>query len=70
MDVFQDRGGRDNNFNLCRMLAATAVLVSHAYALSFGGSSSEPLANTLGMSLGELAVIGFFDLGLFYFPKF
>jgi peptidoglycan/LPS O-acetylase OafA/YrhL len=70
MADFQDRAaGRDNNFNLCRMLAATAVLVSHAYALSLGGSSSEPLANTLGMSLGELAVIGFFVISGFFISQ-
>ena len=28
--------GRDNHFNLLRFLAATAVLVSHGYALSTG----------------------------------
>src|SRR5271166_1142826 len=51
---------RDNNFNLIRMIAATAVLVSHAYPLALGAGTIEPLEHWLGMSLGTLAVCSFF----------
>lgn len=53
-------GGRDNNFNLIRFLAAFAVLLSHSYALSTGDSSREPLRGWLGMSAGDVAVDVFF----------
>ena len=58
--------GRDNNFNLCRMLAATSVLISHAYVLSLGRGTTEPLTNILGMSLGEVAVVTFFVISGFF----
>lgn len=40
--------GRDNNFNLLRMLAATGVIVSHAWPISFGPGTVEPLEHPLG----------------------
>ncbi len=52
--------GRDNNFNLIRMLAALSVLVSHSYALTTGISDAQPFARTLGMTLGTIAVDIFF----------
>jgi peptidoglycan/LPS O-acetylase OafA/YrhL len=52
--------GKDNNFNLIRMLAAFAVLVSHSYPLVLGPNSSEPLGSLIGMSLGGVAVDVFF----------
>lgn len=57
---------RNNNFNLIRMLAATAVLISHSYPLSLGSSAVEPLSSWLGISLGELAVITFFCVSGFF----
>jgi len=53
-------GGRDNNFNALRLIAATMVLVSHSYALSTGHREVEPLHALLGFTLGELAVDVFF----------
>ena len=53
-------GGRDNNFNLIRFLAATAVLLSHSFALAVGRSSAEPLRALLGTTLGQIAVDVFF----------
>ena len=35
--------GRDNNFNLIRMLAASAVIISHSAPLSLGPNTIEPL---------------------------
>lgn len=58
--------GRDNNFNLIRFLAAVAVLVSHAWPISRGPGSAEPLTRWLGHSLGELAVYVFFALSGFF----
>ena len=57
---------RNNNFNLIRMLAATAVLVSHSYPLAQGSTAVEPLAQWLGFSLGEVAVITFFCVSGFF----
>ena len=52
--------GRDNNFNLLRFLAASAVLASHSFALSSGTSSSEPWHTSLGITPGSTAVEIFF----------
>ncbi|WP_051048932.1 acyltransferase [Ideonella sp. B508-1] len=52
--------GRDNNFNLIRIAAAYAVLVTHSFALALGTGDAEPLRQTLGMTLGSIAVDVFF----------
>ncbi|MFY1665819.1 acyltransferase family protein [Pseudomonas sp. Pseu.R1] len=57
---------RNNNFNLIRMLAATAVLISHSYPLALGSSAVEPLSNWIGLTLGELAVVTFFCVSGFF----
>jgi len=49
--------GKDNNFNLLRLLAAFAVLFGHCYALL---GHAEPLGATLGISIGSIAVDIFF----------
>lgn len=54
--------GRRNNLNLIRMVAASAVLVSHAFPISLGTGAEEPLEQLTGMSLGGLAVAVFFAL--------
>jgi peptidoglycan/LPS O-acetylase OafA/YrhL len=51
---------KNNNFNLIRMLAALAVIVSHSYALASGNRQLEPIKNLLGISLGTIAVDIFF----------
>jgi peptidoglycan/LPS O-acetylase OafA/YrhL len=51
--------GRDNNLNAIRMLAATAVLVSHAFPITGG---EDPLLALTGATGGELAVGVFFGL--------
>lgn len=62
--------GRDNNFNLLRMLAAAGVLVSHAYPISLGAGADEPLARYLdGMSLGSVSVLVFFSISGFFITK-
>ncbi|OBV11204.1 Acyltransferase 3 [Erythrobacter dokdonensis DSW-74] len=54
--------GRDNNLNLIRVLAACAVLVSHAFPIALGSGSVEPLEPQTGLSLGGHAVAVFFVL--------
>ena len=51
---------RENNFNLLRIVAASAVLVSHSYPLSLGPKAAEPLSQSLGVTLGSVAVDVFF----------
>jgi peptidoglycan/LPS O-acetylase OafA/YrhL len=50
--------GRDNNFNLVRLLAAGCVLASHSWPLS--GTPGEPLERFAGFSLGHFGVDIFF----------
>jgi len=52
--------GRDNNFNLIRIAAAYAVLITHSFALAIGTGDAEPFQNILGMSIGGIAVDVFF----------
>lgn len=52
--------GRDNNLNLLRLAAASAVLVSHSFVLVSGEPASEPLRATTGMTTGSIAVDIFF----------
>ncbi len=54
--------GRDNNLNLIRVIAAGAVLVSHAFPIALGEGAAEPLKALTGMSLGAHAVAIFFIL--------
>ena len=61
--------GRDNNLNLIRMIAATAVLVSHSYPISLGHAATEPLQDKLGTSLGHVAVLIFFAISGFLIAK-
>ncbi|MDT0509454.1 acyltransferase [Novosphingobium sp. MMS21-SN21R] len=60
--IGQYLGGRDNNLNLIRIVAASAVLVSHAYALTSGQEMSEPFRAATGLSLGQFAVAIFFGM--------
>lgn len=55
--------GRDNNLNLVRLVAATAVLVSHAWPLTLGSDAIEP--GIAGYSLGRIAVFVFFVISGF-----
>lgn len=54
--------GRDNNFHLVRLLAASAVLFSHSFPLSTGDLTSEPLRAFLGCTPGGIAVDLFFSI--------
>lgn len=57
--------GRDNNLNIIRYVAASAVLVSHAWPLTIGAGTAEPLEEFSGHSLGRLAVYVFFAISGF-----
>lgn len=52
-------GGRDNNFNLMRLIAAVMVLYGHSFALAVGSSSAEPWLQ-FGVTPGSVAVDIFF----------
>ena len=58
-------GGRDNNLNLIRFLAAVAVLVSHATPIAIGAGVAEPLVAVTGHSLGTIALFIFFAISGF-----
>ena len=57
-----ESSGRDNNFNLIRIVAAALVLASHAWPMTYGRAVPEPLEAYTNYSLGELAVYVFFGL--------
>ncbi|MFZ6758911.1 acyltransferase family protein [Undibacterium sp. Ji50W] len=48
---------KDNNFNIIRFIAASAVLFGHSFALL---RQPEPLVQSLGMSIGAISVDLFF----------
>ena len=59
--------GRDNNFNLIRMMAASAVIVSHSVPLSVGMGVHEPLHGWIEpLDLGKAAVRVFFVISGFF----
>lgn len=61
--------GRDNNFNLIRILAAGAVVVSHAFPIALGTGAVEPLETATGRSLGWIAVAVFFAISGFLITR-
>lgn len=59
--------GKENNFNLLRMIAALCVLFSHSYPICLGKDAEEPLAWLLSpYNLGRLAVWTFFVISGFF----
>jgi peptidoglycan/LPS O-acetylase OafA/YrhL len=53
---------RPNNLHALRLVAAAAVVVSHAWPLAYGAGTAEPLKELTGHSLGGWAVAVFFFL--------
>lgn len=51
--------GCDNNLNLIRMVAACAVIVSHAFPITLGQGAQQPLLALTGESLGGFAAAVF-----------
>jgi peptidoglycan/LPS O-acetylase OafA/YrhL len=62
-------GSRDNNFNVIRMVAASAVLVSHAWPVTMGIGAEEPLDRWIGHSLGWVSVGIFFVISGFLIAR-
>lgn len=59
-----------NHFNLLRVVFASMVILSHAFELTDGNRGREPLTRLFGtISLGELAVDGFFILSGYLITK-
>lgn len=57
---------RDNNFDLIRHLAATGVLISHAFPVTLGRGYPDPLQGFLnGVTVGNLCVASFFAISGF-----
>lgn len=61
--------GRDNNFNLIRMIAASGVLVSHAFPIALGTGSSQPFERATGLTLGWICVAIFFAISGFLITR-
>jgi peptidoglycan/LPS O-acetylase OafA/YrhL len=57
--------GHDNNFNLLRFTAASAVLGAHCWPLSGGSDVADPLYGLIGITMGGLAVQIFFGISGF-----
>ncbi|WP_114947116.1 acyltransferase family protein [Microvirga calopogonii] len=57
--------GPHNNLTLIRLGLALAVVVSHAFSVTTGELSDEPLVASTGFTLGEHAVNGFFAISGF-----
>ena len=63
-----DFRGRDNNFNLLRIIAATLVVAAHASSPQ-GGPSVDPVQHLFGIGAGDLGVDIFFLLSGFLVSK-
>lgn len=57
--------GRNNNFNIIRILAAYGVLVSHSFPISSGPGTDEPMEALLTFSIGSVGVYTFFVISGF-----
>lgn len=61
MNLSNYAGSKNNNFNLIRMIAASAVLFTHSFSLATGVTSNEPTLSSSGeMTAGAIAVDVFF----------
>ena len=65
MTAMYPQKGRDNNFQLVRLCAATAVVLTHSFSIVTGRFDSEPLVGSLQRSIGHYAVDVFFILSGF-----
>ena len=65
MSALYPAEGRDNNFQLIRLVAASAVVLTHSFSILTGRFDSEPLVSLLQRSIGHYAVDLFFILSGF-----
>jgi len=63
-----DYKGRDNNFNLIRMIAAMLVIATHAFGIT-GSTRFEPMVRGFGIGQGDVGVDIFFFLSGFLVSK-
>lgn len=61
--------GRENNFNLLRIAAASAVMVSHSWPMTLTRAVPEPLVKATGHSLGIASVAVFFAVSGYFITK-
>lgn len=62
-------GSRDNNFNLIRIIAASGVLVSHAFPIALGIGAAQPFQRATGLTLGWICVGIFFAISGFLIAR-
>jgi peptidoglycan/LPS O-acetylase OafA/YrhL len=60
--------GRDNNLNLLRLLAATAVVYGHAFG-TVGATATEPFYHLFGIGTGDIGVDVFFTISGFLIAR-
>ena len=60
MQLSDGLAARINNYNLIRLLAASSVYLSHAFAVVTGDADREPLRTAFGVTWGSIAVDVFF----------
>jgi peptidoglycan/LPS O-acetylase OafA/YrhL len=61
----ESMSAKENHLNLIRAVAAVAVLISHAWPITLGMGSVEPVERIIGYTLGQLAVLIFFAISGF-----
>ncbi len=69
MNLAEVAGGRENNFNLIRMIAASGVLVSHAFPIALGPRTLQPFEEATGYTLGWICVAVFFAISGFLISR-
>lgn len=65
MNISHYTNGRANNFNLIRIAAAYAVMLSHSFPLAKGAQCVDPIVKFVGLSMGDVAVHVFFVISGF-----
>ena len=64
-------GDRQNHFQLLRLVAASLVIIAHAWCIAGGATAYDPMYRSIGFDLGGTAVIAFFTIsGYFIYLSF
>lgn len=56
---------RNNNLNLLRMIAASAVIISHSFPITAGKDAIQPMEELTGVQLGTMGLYVFFAISGF-----